>query len=35
MSNAYHFNYQQFLRTIYQEKDLQKPFKYLPTPSVR
>lgn len=32
--NAYHFNYQQFLRMIYQENDQRKPFKYMPTPSV-
>lgn len=33
--NAYHYNYNQFLRTIYQETDLRKPLKYVPTPSVR
>lgn len=35
MPHAYHFNYQQFLRMIYQEHDLRKPFTYRPTPSVR
>ena len=33
--NTYHFNYQQFLRMIYQEKDQRKPFKYVPTPQTR